>query len=117
LSEGSGSDFGFTLGSAFARTRPLRRLSSVVERILGKAEVDSSILSGGTIGPDAEKSPLGAPRRQEACMTQHKNGGDDVGPRDLREQKLAQALRENLRRRKVAAQTPPPVKTPGSESD
>jgi 3-oxoacid CoA-transferase subunit B len=30
---------------------PSRRRSSVVERILGKAEVDSSILSGGTILP------------------------------------------------------------------
>ena len=28
-----------------------RRRSSVVERILGKAEVGSSILPGGTIGP------------------------------------------------------------------
>jgi hypothetical protein len=33
------------------REEPACRRSSVVERILGKAEVDSSILSGGTIFP------------------------------------------------------------------
>jgi hypothetical protein len=48
-----GGSFRFSAPQAFciAALSRLRRLSSVVERILGKAEVDSSILSGGTTGP------------------------------------------------------------------
>jgi hypothetical protein len=45
--------WGFTRSPtlAIARPRLFRRCSSVVERILGKAEVGSSILPNGTIGP------------------------------------------------------------------
>ncbi len=36
-------------------TAPLSRRSSVVERIIGNAEVGSSILPGGTSGPSVRK--------------------------------------------------------------
>ena len=38
-----------------SRTTPVRRRSSVVERILGKAEVGSSILPDGTISEDRKR--------------------------------------------------------------
>jgi uncharacterized lipoprotein YmbA len=50
-------------------------------------------------------------------MTQRKTGEGGDAPRNPREQKLAQALRENLRRRKAAAQPAPAAKPPGSDAD
>ena len=46
-----GVGFGYSPRLAF------RRRSSVVERILGKAEVVSSILPGGTIDPRSHQGP------------------------------------------------------------
>ena len=67
----------------------------MVERILGKAEVDSSILSGGTTLLE-ERGPM---TRPNDCET----GAAKADA--AREKRLAEALRANLRRRKVAAKT------------
>jgi hypothetical protein len=65
----------------------------VVERILGKAEVDSSILSGGTI-PSGVPSSMTRPLDPQTPALK----GDPA-----RELRLAQALRANLKRRKAQA--------------
>jgi hypothetical protein len=67
----------------------------VVERILGKAEVDSSILSGGTI-PSGVSSGMTQPSDPPSPALKGDPG---------REQRLAQALRANLKRRKAQAQS------------
>jgi hypothetical protein len=63
------SRFRFSGAAPFANTAPPRqrecRRSSVVERILGKAEVDSSILSGGTIKINGLSEKIDLPKRNE----------------------------------------------------
>jgi hypothetical protein len=68
----------------------------VVERILGKAEVGSSILPGGTIPPAGSFKRMATPPRPDPDPAPGALKGDPA-----REARLAQALRANLRRRKT----------------
>ena len=67
----------------------------MVERILGKAEVGSSILPDGTIFPAAKAMAEKRDDRKPAPKS----------AREQREARNAAALKANLRRRKAAAST------------
>ncbi len=87
----------------------------MVERILGKAEVDSSILSGGTIFSPGETpcSALDGGRRRPHLRSVNdrsdtpKDAPPQEGPARAaeREARLAKALRDNLRRRKAGGRS------------
>lgn len=72
----------------------------MVERILGKAEVGSSILPGGTRIPQPET--VGGSPDTPAPTPMAEDDKPQKPPGQSREAKLAQALRANLRRRKIS---------------
>ncbi len=78
-----------------------RRRSSVVERILGKAEVPSSILGGGTSFPAIAMS---TPRDKNPENPASGAGKTATGRSAAQRKRLAEALRANLKRRKAAGQ-------------
>ena len=78
----------------------LGRRSSVVERTLGKGEVRSSILRGGTTFSSGRRMPDEPDQPRPSVEAP---SAKPLNARETREARLAAALRANLRRRKAPA--------------